>query len=402
MNLSNAKISRLFIIALLFRQVAPTHTFAETSNKQWKEFAILGDSLATGAASHPALSYDANKLMDVFLGKTDVSALSANLKQAALFGIDPVQESLLAAPHIIWPQDSEFRMGPAWVFQHLMFGLSFNYLNRAEYSYAYLLARSYGVAAENIFIAAENGNRTRQLTQQAKRLLADRKGQLPDVVMVNFAGNDLCAANYDLLEYQSQAYSAELESGLVTLIRAASAAKATTILLPAFLRTTQLLHVAELLAKPVEAFSKATTCEQLYKSYFQAPADYTYLVDEKNPLSMLSRLLPPNPVSMCPTLFLAHQDLEVRLSLLANKIRSFRQQQKQVVDKLNQEIREGKFGTKKLSIKYLASTEELTFSADEIAVDCFHLSLSGHEKLALTLKQNIDQLQTIELKGTAL
>jgi hypothetical protein len=68
------------------------------------QIAVLGDSLSTGAATHPALVFDGNALWHVFSGETDVSARTSDLAPAVAAALPPG----LPPPMRLWPTPREF------------------------------------------------------------------------------------------------------------------------------------------------------------------------------------------------------------------------------------------------------------------------------------------------------
>ena len=94
--------------------------------------------------------------------------------------------------------------------------------------------------------------------------------------------------------------------------------------------------------------------------------------------------MPPSPVLLCPTLFGKMAEDSVRQSLLANRVRGFRDAQKKAVDEFNQ-WRALKFPGKAFEAVYVEATETIKFDGGDVAGDCFHLSAAGQGKVASAL-----------------
>lgn len=336
--------------------------------------AVFGDSLSTGAATHPALTFDAPDLWKVFSGETDVAT-----------GKPP--------PRRLWPAPTEFLGGADWAFRNMMQGLSRHYLDSEEYSWGYQLAETLGVPAGDLIVAGEDGARTQDLTRHADRLRTALGAKLPEKVFVFYTGNDLCGPTAAFTT-SAEDYREGLRRGLLRLTGGAEAAPGgTDVYLPGFLSVLQIVDGDAILAKTVKAFGKETTCRELRKAAFR-PTDARYDPGLPPEAWYFSMFMPPNPAAYCQTLFgeagaagVDAKQREETVGALANRIRDYRDAQRSVVKELGPELE--KAGVR---LRYVAATEGLLFAGDDIAGDCFHLSRAGQAKVAGAIAQGLKGL----------
>jgi len=343
-----------------------------------RSFAVLGDSLATGAGSHPNLAFDPVQMWKVFEGEVDVRALDDS-------------GEVLPAPLRLWPSTRDYRSPVEWAFRQLVHALSRSFLDTEEYGWGYQLGRRRGFAPGEIVIAAENGARIRDATRQIDRLLdaavaaarVDSEGRpiLPDEIAIFFTGNDLCGPTIDFTT-PPETYEAELIEALRYLLRnGVPPAGGTTILLPGFIGMLQLINAPAIQAKTISAFGRSETCASLRERSFLPPPGWT---PEGLPTEArwFGNVIPPNPQRLCPTLFGARSGKdEDREAPLANRIRAYREAVERVAGVM-ETFRSEKFRDAKIRFVPLAASTRVEFGDGDIAGDCFHLSRQGHSRLA--------------------
>lgn len=342
--------------------------------------AILGDSLATGAATHPALAFDGKALWEVFSGATPVRPTRLDLPQDLGFLLaDP-----LSPPRRLWPTTREFFGGPDWVYRNALQTVSRAYLDTEEYSWGYLTARGLGVAPDRILVAAENGARVEVMPRHVDRVLEANGGVLPDVVLVLYTGNDLCGLTLDQVTPADE-FEAGLSNGFSYLVRnGLTGERGTDVYLLSYLGILQLLHDQAILGKSVRAFGGEMSCKELRESGYR-PRDPAY--DPKLPPEAwyFGVVMPPNPAAFCPTLFGGGgDDREETVSVLANRIREYREREVRVVEAAR---REAASSQANIRFHHIGATADLVFGAADIAEDCFHLSPSGQAKVARAVLQ---------------
>lgn len=324
------------------------------------DFVTLGDSLSTGAATNAALTFDAEDLWKVFTGATNV-------------GVDR------PAPRRLWPSTREFRGSADWVFRHLIQSLSRKYLDTEELSWGYLVGERLGIPASHIAIAGEDGARTDDAVRHVDRVLDANGGLLPRRLFLFYTGNDLCAPTVSLTTPPEE-FQEALQRGLSYIARNGGlSGEGSDVYVVGYLSVLQLLHSDEILAKKVKAFGEEITCRALREQLYQ-PKDPAYLPKLPPEAWYFPRFMPPNPAEFCPTLFglqaLPGAKKDEIIGALANRIRDYRKIQVEAVQAAQV------VAPANLRFHYIAETTNLTFGADDIAGDCFHLSAAGQQKIA--------------------
>lgn len=364
-----------FSVLLIF---ASLNAYAQTPT-----LAIVGDSLATGAVTSPELKFDGTDLWSVFSGVKPLRATSGQIPDNRYFNIT---EPTPAAPKRLWPDQREYRSFYEWIGVNFLAGVARLFLDTEEYSWGYLVGRQHQVAASEILIAAENGARSDRAIVQMDRILTTTGGVIPRKVYMMFAGNDLCGLTATTIT-SGEDYGANLERSLQYLVRNGTLNEGgTEIAIAAPLSMLQLVDSPAILAKQVYAHGKTMTCQEL-----QAVQTPLQIPDKEDVFAtMLLTNLPASPVAYCRTLF-PPKDPAARgeqLAFLSNRLRSYREHGKKMVQKIGPEL-----AKKNINLRWIDWTSALTFQADEIANDCFHLSVLGQAKLA---KAVIDGLNSSE------
>ncbi|MBM4252314.1 MAG: hypothetical protein FJ146_10120 [Deltaproteobacteria bacterium] len=346
---------------------------------------ILGDSLATGAATHPALRYDGLVLWDVFTGKVPLPATASVLPADLAAGLpDP-----LPAPQRLWPGQREFFGGPDWIWRNAMQIVARSFLDTPQYSWGYQLGLALKVAPESILIAGDDGARVAQLPRQVDRVLAATDGVLPPRIAVFFTGNDLCAATTNEIT-SAHDYAAILERGLRYMVRNGQVgASGTDVYVLGQLGVLQLLTSDSILNKNITAFGSETTCRALRDQRFLPTPEQQQvmqkrsgaLAENRGAAWYFSMLMPPNPVGYCATLMgpLEGKEREAEISVVANHLRDYREATAKAVERLNEKMMAEHVAVR---FHYVAATAQLGFDGADIAEDCFHLSPAGHTKIA--------------------
>lgn len=334
--------------------------------------AILGDSVSTGAGSHPNHIYDTKALWDVFQGDVSTYPSGEDIEKFTSFN----HLDSLGAPIYAWPSEREFNSGLEWAFRHFMQFVGQNFLNRGEYSWGYLAARTMGYEARQIIIGADNGSKISDIPRQWDRVLVTNNHKAPEKVFLLFTGNDLCGPTEEQLTTKTD-FGKHLETGIryIERNRGADASQNIEIYVVSFLSVLQLLHTEAILDKPIMAFGEKTSCREIREKHYLPPTNYDPGLPETAYLFQL--LMPPNPAGVCPILFgrVRGGESTALIGDLANRIRGYREEQKAIVEKLAEQFA----GVK---LRYLEQTSEVIFAKEDIANDCFHLSLSGQGRIA--------------------
>ena len=356
-----------------------------TSAFGFEGLAILGDSSSTGAAAHPRLEFDSKVLWEIFNGTIDLhvdpSLVPADF-QASAGSLEP--------PTRVGPSSRENDGGSGWIWHNFSQKISAMTLESHQLSYGYLAGRKLGIPARDILLAGENGTTSRHAWLHAARLVGTRNKDLPSRLVFFYTGNDLCAQSFDDVIAASD-YGDELLKGMKYLVLNGHAdAHGTKIFIPGFLPVTTLLHEPSILEHKIKLQGEMVTCKEARDRLFGPKLDQTKSAPVTEPESALmsdprfqvfSAFMPPSPVLLCPTLFGKMAEDSVRQSLLANRVRGFREAQKNAVEEFNH-WRGLKFPAKAFEAVYIGATETIKFDGADVAGDCFHLSATGQGKVA--------------------
>lgn len=382
-----------------------------------KTLGVLGDSLSTGAAAHPALMLDTNALWKVFQNPQLLAPrpehLNQNLPWIAALTPETAEEngvSPLKPPQKAWPTIRELTHGIDYTFLNFVNALSQAFLNLEEYSWSYQLAPTLAVAPEQVIIAAENGAKAISLNRQIDRLVAANQGTLTDIVFIFFTGNDICGPTPESIT-PAPAYADTILGGLEYLARQKRPETGVKVYVLSYLNITQISTRREILDKKLEAFGVSHTCQSLHAQGFKPTPDQLQgmheefvkklttpsSADQSSPQPpypawwpwLFVQLMPPSPADMCPNLFAYGEEpltKEKNLSMVANQVREYRQLTKEAIEgfrKKNPEL------IPQIDVSWVDGLEELLFDDSDIANDCFHLSGKGQGKLALKIFERI-------------
>ncbi len=350
-----------------------------------KSIAFLGDSITTGGAAHPYLALEAERFYKIFTGAVKIASDDDYRKIVAELGY---QHSGEDKPQRLPLSRREFINAFYWSKDALLHRLSVDYLDAEEFSWSYLLAKRLGYNGDNILIAAKDGERSSHLLRQVDRLLDATASQLPDKIFIFFTGNDLCGPSLEWVT-SSQAYGENIEAGVRYLLRnGIPPSTGTDIYLIDPLGSLQLFSSQSIKNKTIPFYSKTISCQQLQAEQFTIPPEPN-LESDTSPEKLLSYLLFYNfighsPGRYCTSLFsIAKGDTEAKLEL-SKRIVGYRKNLQELGKRLTDQI-----GTE-VRFKHISSTSKLLFEADDIANDCFHLSLYGQHKIADAIYKELE------------
>ena len=128
------------------------------------------------------------------------------------------------------------------------------------------------------------------------------------------------------------------------------------------------------------------TCESLHR-YEKIEAPDMTAVDRFSPeIIYMTQFIPKTPVTYCPTLFGRKGDRQRNRDMrinLGNTLRGYRAAIETVVNEMQKKEPTG------IYIDRIDETRTLVFQEEEIADDCFHLSVKGQFKVAKTVLEAI-------------
>lgn len=353
-----------------------------------RSVAVLGDSLATGAATHPALAFDAKVLWDVLDGRFGVAPKAADIPTVGPWTFsDPLEE-----PTRLWPGVREYFGGPDWVFRNALHSVARSYLDTEEYSWGYLVARGLSVPAKQLLIAAENGARVETIPRQIDRVLDATGGTLPARILMLFTGNDLCGPSLDHTTTPED-YGVALARGFSYLLRnGKSRPDGTDVYLLSHLGILQLLYEPSILSKSVRAFGTTLTCGDLRQQGYLPKDPTAYDPGLPSDAWWFAMLMPPNPAAYCPTLFGVQGNdaaREEHINALANRIRAYRDVEAR---ELARAMDLAAKAPGPIRFHHVLGTADLQFQGEDIAQDCFHLSPLGQAKVARTVLKHMGSM----------
>lgn len=336
--------------------------------------AVLGDSISTGAVAHKAIGFDATRLRAILAGDP-------------LLRLDPAGEQLIKDAGFVPPKFGqkprrlplslrEFRGGAQWVFRHLLQGFSSHYLDTEELSWLAFVARNRGVPYERILVAAEDGARVAASVRQMDRILDDTGGEIPQHVWSFFTGNDLCGPSMDFVTSKDAFGEAigDLLEYVIAHGRPDPAGSHLWFVDP--IGVLQLAFSPSIQQKVVSAHGKSMTCRELHGL---SPTDD--LPSDPEFGGILS-LLPTTPAAYCGTLLRNRgpEDQE-RLRQLGNLVTAYRAAMKSTIEQYKSKLPAG------IDIHIISSSGKMVLTGEDIAQDCFHLSLEGQLKLARAVQE---------------
>ncbi len=364
--------------------------------------AIFGDRYATGSAAASAYQLDFTSTWQQLEAPPAHTLSPTDLQRLAQHGFVPP----FVAPRTVWFSKHEFVTGLDWSLKYLLQGLSHLYYNEEAISWGALLGKKYNLSAEEVLLVAHMGDSIANFPAQVERMLQATGGEIPERILIWFPIEDLCHAPLSA-PASKEAYRTALRKGLDRLAsKGRPAPKGSRIWVLSPLKATQLLLSASIQEKSVYAFGATTTCKKLRETNFH-PGPLPAL-DKAPPMAAyLADLIPPNPARMCPSFFAQKILAQNEVSLFSSESK----RKKEIADKieaatgnLSQTIRDyrsvGKEETEKLqkewatkssplTLQWVTATEELQLEGDDIAADCFQLSLAGHIKMEQLLEKVI-------------
>lgn len=360
-------------IILLVSSFAWARTEAQTVG-------FIGDSISTGGGSHPALAYDLEQLEKVFADSSLIAPDAAYSEALAGWGLgaEPAQP-----PRRLEIVPREFAHPLSWVYEKALHLISHRYLDAEEYSWSYLWARKRNIAPDQILIAARDGERSAHGVRQVDRLLDAHEGRALQHLFVFFTGNDLCAADISLATPAPE-FLKGIEQAVRYYVRNAKPGEGPHyIWLVDPLGILQIVTAPEILNHKVKASGQELSCRDLQAGRFTP--QFTPWQAAMTPAQIFMNAFGQGPRNYCPSLFAVHQgssEVQMRIGATLKSYREGIAQLHETLQVLPTQFR----------VRHLKSAASLIFSGDEMANDCFHLSLKGHHKVATALDAEIREL----------
>lgn len=381
-----------------------------------KRMAMVGDSISVGAVTHKALQWDI-EVLDRLMGdgplQIDPADYSASFRK--IIGTDKG----IPSPTRIWDSYAEWEpyfqqkqkaLAPNDFFGQVKLNTEIaakkaeltttskllgDFIDKPQMSWGYLYGRSEGVAPKDIWIPAENGNRASDTQFQVRRILRQDKGALPDDTFVFFTGNDFCnlhySPDYNFVTIRRR-FAENLMNGVRDLLEHGKTEPGVEyrVNLMKMLPVTDLIKKEALREKKVFAFGKMRSCNEMRHI---DPKDIPLPSAEnrvKGALALAKQTNLPPGKTYCPPLLGTPHDDSTRIEWLDKNLKAFQLAVEDVAREA-QLLQKSKFPEKSIRFQVINAPAEYDVTDEDIANDCFHLSLRGQEKLARLVKEEIDR-----------
>jgi|GEM_PF-6396047 len=357
---------------------------------------VIGDSLSVGTLTHPDIYWDAAKL-EQYLKKSpqlDVGVYSTDIGKTITAGGQIPPPIRLFSRKDEFPGADILKQAQIDAFNFMMG----RYLDMEEYAWPFLVGRMQGIPADEIYIAAQAGHRSSDSHRQAKRLLERTKGKLQSQIYILLGDNDLCSSglNDEITAFKS-GWSDRVYVGIEELIANGEPAEhGTTIYVLPPLNPSFLINSDAVLDRKTYGFGAERTCRDLREidpnNMQISPPSVSLLMKEVvKALSNGGNNL-PSLKNSCKTVFSVKKGdagFDAHLENLAKYVTALNEASQDVVDRSNA------FAVKrekqdKIQIKLLnASARFAPETGEEIANDCFHLSVRGQERLTREILKDL-------------
>lgn len=345
--------------------------------------AFIGDSLTTGAVSHPALNLHRPGVLALLKGKTPLALPKDTAKVLTGLGLSPIDYSRYPHPKRLGLSEAAYSGPLFWVYRNFSHAVAVNYLDYEQLSWAYALAQQWGVTGDEVIIAAGDGARADSAFGQVRLLAALPPKAFPRTVFMLFSGNDLCAESSEQFT-SGDDYGTALRQALSLLNRIAvekGIPKVVVVLLEP-INIMQLVVNPSIQSKTVAYGERSFRCSEIQQPSF-APPKQPAPVTMPDTDRMLLRLglLPESPSRYCAGIFKPTAEGETNRAAASRHWSDYR--------KAVQKVAKGAWALDHLQVVALAAPAKLLLSADDIAGDCFHLSYRGQFRLAAAVEKSL-------------
>ena len=346
---------------------------------------VLGDSLSTGAVTHPDFALDYDGILKRAVSGDHLAAPAAFVDGAP--GATPSKPVRVGKPLAEIPTFGDGG-GNERAAAALLKAIEW-----PELSWSSHVAFHEGRSPDRVAIAARNGGMTKDAPDEVDTWLKARgdKDALPGEIYAMFSGNDLCRAEDDAepLTPPDQ-FKASLLGAAQKLAAAGQAAKTgSTLYLVSHMDILQLVQNPDLQAKKrvhvVDSKGdRELSCTEFLKAYEDASAKPTASLDFDGSLLRFSY----HPMRSCHSVLAHAQGLDparakVSLDSLKTQLEAYRTAVAQLATELPADPEFQKSG---MAVKLITATQGLVMEPDDLANDCFHLSAAGQKKLAAAIK----------------
>lgn len=356
-----------------------------TASLHAETIAFLGDGISTGGATHPALVFDGEQLKKIFANELDLRPEASYYQLLNQEGVNIEQPA--DAPRRLPLSAREFHHPLTWAFQSALQRVSVQFLDTEEYSWSYMFGRKQGFLAEQILIAARNGERSGDALRQIDRVLDATQSVAPRHTFLFFSGQDICSPDLEFATTPVE-FARNIESAVRYFMRNAKSDRSVSdIWLVDPLGLLQIVTAPGILNHQVQAFGQTLSCRDLQAGRISARAR-PMLSPDYGIEDLFLTLVNQGPRNYCPSLFAIHEgpaELQVRLGTL---ISQYRLQLEKLVKKL-----QGAHPS--FRVHHLKASADILLDGPDMANDCFHLNLNGQLKIT---RKMLEAVQAVQIK----
>ena len=333
--------------------------------------AIVGDSSVTGAAAHPDFTASWTGLLRHTFNLVFWSDLRQHLSPRIEDYTSP--ESFHITPPIsrltrVLYSHADREDAKKYDFEQQQYweGKASTRVDTEEYSFGYLLGRRFGIPAEHIINVGQDGTTIDTMAEQFERIL-DVAPTLPPLTLISYVANDLCDPDIfsDSVASYVEQYRLDFRDQLREFREFPTHPRGSQIVILAPLDIANILANPDVLAQKVDLAGIPTTCGE----FREAPIAAT------EPARLLQDIL----IHECSAVLDPSVPRAVRLA----KVTAL---QKAQVRTMEEELLEfNATAPKGMRVSLATSVRHIQFHAGDLANDCFHPALGGHERIALQL-----------------
>ena len=344
------------------------------TNSHGGQVAFIGDSLSTGGAAHPYLAVKLSSFRDILEGRKTLAPDEDYFKQTESLGY---QFKDAPPPMRLHRSTREFQHPVFWFLDNLWTKFGSQFLDAEEYAWPYLMGRALGYQPKDILIAARDGERISHGIRQVDRLLDYTKGKLPEKIFIFFTGNDLCGPTIDYVT-DSDDYKSSLKKILKYIrINGTPSVNGTSVYVMNPMGIIQIVTSSEILSHKVPFHDNEISCKELHVLKPGSPTNSQGIENPQGDIvEAVFNMVAGSPSGYCGTLFSIHDGNTQAQITLSNRINQYREGIEAVVKEFNE------FAGTEVMASQITGTADILFDGPDMANDCFHLGLGGHDKIA--------------------
>lgn len=247
-------------------------------------------------------------------------------------------------------------------------------LDTEEYSFGYMIGSKLNIKSERMVFVGQNGKKVETISEQFDRIHEVGSKTLPPLILMSYVANNIC--HPDVYKIPPERFHQEFKEILRGEINQAITHSAhptgTTVVVLAPLDVSRILTDEKLLTQTIPYQGRQITCKSLWNgSAVTTDADKT---------------LKDSLVGMCRGILGSDESMSDR----AAKVRHLQSLQ---IEAWKSVLNEANAKAQGIQFVFAESVRDIEFEPGDLANDCFHPSIQGHEKIAKQLLSN--ELQSV-------